>query len=365
MTNETSPTTEAPAVEQGKTVNATVYYRLSDVGQRAALVAGLSAAREQSVTGPIALADMDLCAIMPDGAVVCATYSIPAAQPPAGLVGYRSHQYTPYWPVGGSHLLTTHVDASYSTPPASAQAAVTEARALCAALAAKEAEAKAQRDAWQAAAEAKRAADREAEYARIQAALDADPTAIPGCRLAYSWDVSDHPLAVEIRRRKQAQADAAEQANIATAKIKSDFVGAFLARHGTSGQLERFAVGMLPQAEYSDAMRALAFAPLDDYAQYERITNSEAFDALDEDTAGNLDDDTGAVFRSHPAKEASAAEWATLKAIKAIMPSADVTLRLHQASFDRDDIPWGIVERKSILVTAQYGPFEFSRDYAV
>jgi hypothetical protein len=68
--NETITINETSVVETGKTITVTVYYRLSEQGQRAALLAGLPAQSEQSITGPVPVSGLDLCGITPEGEVI-------------------------------------------------------------------------------------------------------------------------------------------------------------------------------------------------------------------------------------------------------------------------------------------------------
>jgi hypothetical protein len=73
---ETNTTTEAPAAEQGKTVNVTAYFRLDEAGQKAALLAGKSAAKIQSITGPLSVEHLSLCRLMDDGAVLLPSFTL-------------------------------------------------------------------------------------------------------------------------------------------------------------------------------------------------------------------------------------------------------------------------------------------------
>ena len=83
--NDTTITTEAPAAEEQGRIWVTVQFLLSPEGQKAALIAGKSAAKKQEIAGLVPAEFLDLCEIEDDGRVVArmATASSAALAAPA------------------------------------------------------------------------------------------------------------------------------------------------------------------------------------------------------------------------------------------------------------------------------------------
>jgi hypothetical protein len=181
--------------------------------------------------------------------------------------------------------------------------------------------------------------------------------------LTYTWPAeSPHPAAVEIRRRKAVKAAAEKQVESSAASAKLAFVRSWLVAHGTPDQVERFDAKLLDEDEYLDAMRDAAFAPLAEFPLYEKITGSQVRSVVDDEEDQYAD--CKPVFRSTPASTLTAAQWATLKAMRAALPDAIIEPKTHEGSLDSQDVPW-VVERDSALATIQFGPFEFRREYAL
>lgn len=231
--SDTNPT---PATA-GQTVTATIFFRLSPAGQKAAVLAGLNAAREQSITGPIDAGNLDLCMIAPDGIVLCVSYRIWATDAPPELARYVDDRNFRW----GSNLLHTlgiitpsvqrrEDNLEIDAPPASAADLMSEIRSKVDAVKALNRE-KAER---QAEVDRQRneeaAAKRAAEITRIETELAAGPDAIPG--IHYTLEASDHPVAVEIRRRKAAVDRARESAQAALEQAKTDAIAAWVAGCG-------------------------------------------------------------------------------------------------------------------------------------
>ena len=344
--------TEAPAVEQGKTVNVTAFFRLSEAGQKAAVLAGLSAAKNQAIAGPLPVEHLNLCRIMDDGSVLLPSFT---------LYGDDAKRFGlgPLYPVntpGSSFNL------SFSEVPAGP---LDVAIAMAGFLAA-EAASLAQQKAEEQARREKYEAEYDAWIARLQADLDASD-AIPQLNrpsgVQWSWDAeSNEPVAVEIRRRRAAKAAAEEQAKADAAAAKTTFVRSWLVGHGTPDQVERFDADLLDEDEYLDAMKDAVFAPLAKFNLYEKISGQEVRSEVDD--PDDQYSEVKAIFRSQPATTLTSPQWATLKAMRAALPDATIEPKTHEGSLDSDNVGW-VASRDSALATIQYGPFEFRRDFAL
>jgi hypothetical protein len=343
-------TNDAAAVPENavetRTVSVTLYYRLSEAGQRAAILAGLPAQAAQVITGLVPATDLDLCEITADGEVVSPALLRPGAQ--------RNRWDVDAVPAGPAEVLAA-VRARRD-----ADKAATEERRV------RRLEEEAQRE--------RKAAERfEAVVAELRAAMDADPHAIPDLDRYREGPepYGNHPIAVEIRaRRDAADATKAEAKAIAEAvakKERDDCISAFLDQYGDDEMRERFGAGMLPDSEVLAAMNEAAFSgPLAEFPRYKKITCAEAYAGLDEKEKDIVDAGGLKVrYRSNAASKATAEEWKQLKAIRAAMPGgAEATLMLHESTFDSSDVCWGGATRKGIRVTLKHGPFELLREYS-
>ena len=189
--------TNATPATAGKTATATIFFRLSPAGQKAAMLSGFTAAREQSITGLIDAGDLDLCMIAPDGALLCAAYPIWARNAPSGLARYLTGDERSFcWGANVLHTLGTSPrgvqrnvdDLEFDAAPASAAYLMAEIRAKVAAIKAQDAaeaarRAEAERERNEARAATTAAADRKkaAEAALEQAKTDAIAAWVAGC----------------------------------------------------------------------------------------------------------------------------------------------------------------------------------------
>jgi hypothetical protein len=57
----------------------------------------------------------------------------------------------------------------------------------------------------------------------------------------------------------------------------------------------------------------------------------------------------------------TAEQWKQLKAMRAALPEATITPKLHQGTLDCADVPWGVVTRYDAIAVVQFGPFERRR----
>ena len=354
---ETNTTTETPAVEQGKTVNVTAFFRLNEAGRRAALLAGNSAAKIQSITGPLPAEHLSLCRIMDDGSVLLPSFTLRSDD--AKRLGALSETLYPVNTPGRSFDLAFSVPPSNPLDVATAMADFRDVE--IARLAAQKEEEKA------------REGERNAEYAawlvRIESGLEADPDAIPSLSptpsgVTWNWvDENKHSVAVEIRRRKALKAAAEKQAEAAAAAAKLAFVRSWLVAHGTPDQVERFDARLLDEEEYIDAMKDAAFAAFAEFPLYAKITKREVRAVVD-DEDGELAG-CSVKFRSVDPDALTAAEWAKLKKLRAALPAASIEPKRHEGTLDSNEVAWGVVNRMAALATIQFGPFEFRREYAL
>lgn len=146
-------------------------------------------------------------------------------------------------------------------------------------------------------------------------------------------------------------------------QAEATFLREFIVQHGTLSQKQRFDAGLLPGAEAMEAMADVAFEPVSHFEPFFRITVDEVVKATA--LAGLPTKADGAMFRSLNVKELDAERWGVIKVIGQRLPGATVTAKLHEATLDRDDVPWGIVKRLGALVVMPYGPFELRREFTL
>lgn len=151
----------------------------------------------------------------------------------------------------------------------------------------------------------------------------------------------------EADRRAQVEAQGAQQ----TAEVS-----AWVAEHGTRGQKERHKRGLLPRDEALHGLRAIAFAPLDEFARYKRIKADE-IGAL-------VDPDQDITYETGTASSATDSEFESLEriesALKAAGRNAVCEMREHRALIDGEPA----LTKRSVHVTITWGAFTFSREYA-
>jgi hypothetical protein len=131
--------------------------------------------------------------------------------------------------------------------------------------------------------------------------------------------------------------------------------------HGTENQKKRFAKDLLPKEEILADMRNYAFASLDTFGRYRRLTRGDVLDVVGEE----YDTEEDVSFSTSDATEASAEEFEALEAIEStigkVYPEAQVKLIDHRGETERSN---EIAVRKAIQVTIPFGDFEFTREYA-
>jgi hypothetical protein len=145
-------------------------------------------------------------------------------------------------------------------------------------------------------------------------------------------------------------------------------IDAWVAEHGDENQQARHAVRLLPEDEVLYGMRADAFAALNEFPRYAKLTKAEVYSEFGIEVYSGEDDYAPKVeFSAADATSATAEEFATLQMIQhattigriaKLNPRA--TLREHTGEVD----DYGKVSRKSVLVELTVGEFTFSREYA-
>jgi hypothetical protein len=146
----------------------------------------------------------------------------------------------------------------------------------------------------------------------------------------------------------RAEADAAAE----TTKRRTDQITTWVQDHGSDNQQKRFSVGLLPEDEVVDALRAIAYAPLDAFDRYVRIKGAD-FCTCEYDPDLN--------YSVEDAASATAEEFERMEAIRALVPDAEITLRTHTGKCDSCE---QTQTRNSIRVEIAVGEFSFSREYA-
>ncbi|MDQ1579639.1 MAG: hypothetical protein QOD05_414, partial [Microbacteriaceae bacterium] len=145
---------------------------------------------------------------------------------------------------------------------------------------------------------------------------------------------------------------------------KKKFAADWIAAHGTPDQQVRQAAGVLSIEEAIEAMNDYAFGPLADRPRYVPDGVSRIQEALNgrmpaggEATVSAAD----VAVSSTNAETMTAAQWAAITEIHAILPDATVVLRLHSVSWKKDRTI--TVPRFGILVTQRVGPFTVRREF--
>lgn len=163
-------------------------------------------------------------------------------------------------------------------------------------------------------------------------------------------------------RREHNQQERAAQ--LALHEEKKRFIAEWIAAHGTPEQQARQAAGMLPMEEVIEAMTDEAFSALRDRPLYTRdgVAGMQAHLRQFPEYAGAVVTPADLVVTGSNAVKASAAQWAAVKELQALLPDANVTLRIHKLNWKRE--PKGpALTLVGVLVTRKAGPFTFRREY--
>lgn len=364
MTDHLTTTGDAPASLTTPTVRGTVTYRLSTAGQAASLLAGGDGRQQQALADVAIPADLlGLCDITAEGAV---TLDLSAHWPearvydtPPRIIDEPCPSGTRYQP--GRTCPMWH-DAPVADPIASYFAALEAARAQVA-----------QRLVEVDAQERK---SREAAIAWVRPrahAVLAGGEAIPAlCEGEVQLARCDEPtrvlhaaaLAAQESRYRAAKAAQAARAQ-AAAQAKADYLDAWVAAHGTDDLRERHAAQLLPTRDLMAALEDWTFADLGNVPRYARITGGDVAALFGYDEGELVATDI--TCQAGDADEATAAQWAALKALRARVAddeTATVTLRRHRCWWDhraKDTDPE--VVRYGLLVRCRRGPLVLEREF--
>lgn len=326
------------------TIAVTASYALTKTGQKAALLAGKNAAEKQTITGEIPADLLGMCRIKEDGTVV-ADYTQNVGIHENGAVsdswsGWSSYHTAQDAPADSVVELLSRIRDGVAAKVAEVSAAW---------------EQKKERGRLQ---DEERAAERAAKLAEAARIMAADPLAIPP--LDYEIMQRDYPKTAEIRRRQKAKADADKRAAEELAAAKQAAARAWLATYGAADQVERFDAGLLGEDELKTTMADYTLAALSNYPRYKNMGESEVREKVDEEYEGYK-----VQFRSGKPEQLTREQWLAIKAMRAACPEATIEPRLHEATVDHEDVPWGLVERMGVLATIEVAGVEVRREYAL
>lgn len=141
-------------------------------------------------------------------------------------------------------------------------------------------------------------------------------------------------------------------------------IAVWIAGHGTPEQQTRHAAGMLPMEEAIEGMTNEAFAAVGDRRLYVRDGASRLqahlrqFAQYADASVTELD----LIVTGAEAVKATAAQWALVQALRAVVPDATVNLRVHTLAW-KTDRQAPILTLFGAVVTLRVGPFTLRREY--
>ena len=142
-------------------------------------------------------------------------------------------------------------------------------------------------------------------------------------------------------------------------------VARWIDAHGSAEQQARHAAGMLPMEEAIEAMTDEAFAAVGDRTVYARDGASRLqahlrqFPQYVNASVIELD----LIVTGAEAVKATAAQWALVQELQALMPDATVNLRVHTLAW-KTDRQAPTLTLFGVVMTLRSGPFTFRREYA-
>ena len=143
------------------------------------------------------------------------------------------------------------------------------------------------------------------------------------------------------------------------------FVADWVAQHGTADQRERYTQGMLPLKEVLNCVADLAFAAAKEKPLYVRdgVNQLQCHLRQFAQYANAVVAKEDLIIDSANAENASEPQWALVRELQALLPEANITLRLQCLSW-RHDLRAPARTIFFVLVTQQVGPFSVRREYA-
>jgi hypothetical protein len=137
---------------------------------------------------------------------------------------------------------------------------------------------------------------------------------------------------------------------------------AWIVEHGSASMKAREAERLLPEKELLDAVREWLFAPLADFARYERLDDGDARHADDCYTGAPI------VYQTEDADELTEDEYERLGALRAVArwlaEPAEVQAREHRVMCKQRGCPAETL-RRSVLVSIDWNGYPLSREYAL
>ena len=164
------------------------------------------------------------------------------------------------------------------------------------------------------------------------------------------------PLVVDYYERERAEVERRKAERKAAEQRRADQLAAWVDEHMDANAQGRFALGMLPEPEILDSMRAAAFASLDGMERYARIYVDDIEHAEECCGEPNLSCETT------DARDLTADEYERLSQIRDRAPEgAVITCRRHACTCDYCG---ETLRRLGIHVALTVGEIDFSREYA-
>lgn len=165
-------------------------------------------------------------------------------------------------------------------------------------------------------------------------------------------------LADQINAAAAENAAKAAAAKAAAAARRADQLAQWLATKGSDSMRKRAARGLLPEEDLIAAIRNEAYAPLDGFKRFERLTDDEVKAAVDA-----ADFDQTVVYETREAESANDEDIELMERIEALVPGAVCTLMVHEGKLDDDDQDVSLA-RYSVKVELKVGELVFTREYA-
>jgi hypothetical protein len=201
------------------------------------------------------------------------------------------------------------------------------------------------------------------DYVKGRAEVDhAVREALEDANALAFWQNLEAEVGTIITRRSSERAAAERKAEQeAAASRRKAQIAAWVAKHGNDNMKERLAVGLLPTEEVKNLIRDQAYAPLDEFARYEKMKAEDVCDGVDDYYDNN--------YRYHDvkfgiktSKSLSAKSFEHMKKIRtAIGDNAEIEPRDHCGTCGECN---NTVYRVGFMVRIKVGELEFSREYA-
>lgn len=162
---------------------------------------------------------------------------------------------------------------------------------------------------------------------------------------------------LEERKAQAAERRAAQEAEKnAAANRRRDQLAAEVRDHMDDNAQGRYRLGLLPEAEVLDSMRARLYAGLDRFPRYVKLREGDI------DHEEHCYGDAGMTCETLPADGIDAEQFERYREIEAEMPDAVLAALVHVCTCDRCA---GEARSTSVRVELRVGELTFSREYAL